>query len=71
MGQFPVAQGFFSGDTILKQHGKSRVGLLRTNEWASGRALTPMTVDQSVMVYQCRCPQLIGSCIEDSRQKVG
>ena len=28
MGQFPVVQGFFSGDTILKQHGKSRVGLL-------------------------------------------
>ena len=46
MGQFPVVQGFFSGDTILKQHGKSRVGLLTTSEWASGRALTPMTVDQ-------------------------
>jgi hypothetical protein len=41
-----VAQVFFSGDTILKQHRKSRVGLFTSSKWASGRALTPMTVDQ-------------------------
>jgi hypothetical protein len=46
MGQFTVVQGFFSGDTILKQHGESRVGLLTASVWASGRALTPMSVDQ-------------------------
>jgi hypothetical protein len=46
MGLFSVAQPFFGGDTILKQHGKSRVGLLTTSEWARGRALTLMTVDQ-------------------------
>jgi hypothetical protein len=32
--------------TILMQHGKNRIGLLTSSEWASGRALTPMTVDQ-------------------------
>jgi len=36
-----MARVFFSGDTILKQHGKSRVGLLTPSKWASGRALTP------------------------------
>ena len=46
MGRLVVARVFFSGDTILKQHGKSGVGLLTTSEWVSGRALTPMTADQ-------------------------
>jgi hypothetical protein len=46
MGRLVVAREFFSGDTILKQHGKSRDGPLTTSEWARGRALTPMTVDQ-------------------------
>ncbi len=41
-----VARVFFSGDTMLKQHRKSRVGLLTSSKWASGRALTPMTVKQ-------------------------
>ena len=42
----PVARVFFSGDTILKQHRKSRVGLLTPTKRATGRALTPMTVKQ-------------------------
>jgi hypothetical protein len=46
MARSRVARVFFSGDTILKQHGKSRVGLLTTSERARGRALTPMTIDQ-------------------------
>jgi hypothetical protein len=46
MGRLLVARVFFSGDTILMQHGKNRVGLLTTSEWASGRVLTPMTIDQ-------------------------
>jgi hypothetical protein len=41
-----MARVFFSGDTKLKQHGKSRIGLFTPSRWASGRALTPMTVDQ-------------------------
>jgi len=40
-----VARVFFCGDTILKQHGKS-IGMLTPIDWASGRALTPMTVKQ-------------------------
>lgn len=43
-----VARVFFSGDTILKQHGNSRVWLLTPSKWASGRALTPMTVKQQL-----------------------
>jgi hypothetical protein len=37
---------FFTGDTILKQPGKSDIGLLTPSKGASGCALTPMAVDQ-------------------------
>jgi hypothetical protein len=37
---------FLSGDTNLNQHRKSRLGLLTSSKWVSGRALTAMTVEQ-------------------------
>jgi hypothetical protein len=51
-----VAQVFFSGDTILKQHRKSRVGLFTSSKWASGRALSPMTVKQQRDAPTTRLP---------------
>jgi hypothetical protein len=71
MALFPVVHVFFGGGTILKQHEKNGIGLPTPSEWTSGRALTPMTGDQQRDVPRRRCPQLIGSCIEPSKQKGG
>jgi hypothetical protein len=40
------ARVFFSGDTSLREHGGSIIGLLTHSGCASGRALTAMAVDQ-------------------------